>query len=83
MNLNEKKLKFFNSIIANNINVNNSNIDSNLKQLKTFDKKLSYYCNVYHLKDLKTYLEKEIDLKSEFKIIRNYIKKEQKKIDDY
>jgi len=83
MSLNEEETKFFNSIIANNINVNKNNIDSNLKQLKTIDKKLSYNCNVYHLKDLKAYLEKKIDLKSEFKRIRNYVKKEQKKIDEF
>ena len=66
MMLNEDERKFFNSIVANNINVNKGNIDSNLKQLKTFDKKLSIYCNVNHLKHLKTYLKKEINLKSEF-----------------
>jgi len=83
MSLNEEETKFFNTIVANNINVNKNNIDSNLKQLKTFDKKLSYNCNVYHLKDLKAYLEKNIDLKSEFKSMRNYVKKEQKKIDEF
>jgi hypothetical protein len=83
MNLNEDEMKFFNNIVANNINVNKGNIDSNLKQLKTFDRKLSNHCNVYHLKHLKTYLKKQTDLALEFKRIRTYEKKEQKKIDDF
>jgi len=83
MDFNKIERNIFNKIVINNINVTKNNIVSNLTELKALKDKLSNDCKVNHIKELKKFLKNQTELKIEFNRIQNYVKENQKKIDDF